>query len=171
MSYFRNVCLLKSPQKGDIPYTLGLSDLTEICYLAGMVKNDVDSITIPVNINEIDPLRDFEKYLKSHTADMIGISSMTGAYINALEYAKVAKKHNLFVVLGGYHPTALPDEVLKSPYVDAVIRGEGELTFKELVNDGPLTYILYQSHNHLLCFQIVLALFYAGDEVLYQGLQ
>jgi len=142
MSYFKNVCLLKSPQKSEIPYALVLSDLTEICYLAGMVKNDVDSITIPVNINEIDPLRDFERYLKTHTADMIGISAMTGAYINALEYAKVAKRHNLFVVFGGYHPTALTEEVLKSPYVDAVIRGEGELTFKELVNDGPSEGVL-----------------------------
>jgi magnesium-protoporphyrin IX monomethyl ester (oxidative) cyclase len=137
MSYFENVCLIKSPQKVDIPYSLIVSDLTEICYLAGMVKNDVDSITIPVNINEINPFRDFERYLGTHKADMVGISSMTGAYNNALEFAKIAKKHYLYVVMGGYHPTALPDDVLKSPYVDAVIRGEGELTFKEIVNEGP----------------------------------
>jgi len=42
MSYFKNVCLLKSPQKIDAPYALTISDLTEICYLAGMVNNDVD---------------------------------------------------------------------------------------------------------------------------------
>ena len=142
MSYFKNVCLLKSPQKVDAPYALTVSDLTEICYLAGMVNNDVDSITIPVNTYASNPLHDFEKYLRTHKADMIGISSMTGAYTNALEYAKIAKKHNLFVVLGGYHPTALPGEVLKSPYVDAVIRGEGEFTFKELVNEGPSEGVL-----------------------------
>ena len=121
----------------DIPYTGTVSDLTEICYLAGMVKNDVDSITIPVDTYSLNPLDDFEKYLSTHPADMIGLSSMTGAYTNALEYAKIAKKHNLYVVMGGYHPTALTEEVLKSPYVDAVIRGEGEYTFKELVNEGP----------------------------------
>ncbi len=137
MSYFKNVCLIKSPQKLNIPHILNVSDLTEICYLAGMVKNDVDSITIPVNINEINPFRDFERYLRTHKADMVGISSMTGAYNNALEFAKIAKKHHLYVVMGGYHPTALTEEVLKSPYVDAVIRGEGEYTFKELVNEGP----------------------------------
>ncbi len=142
MSYFKNVCLLKAPQKVDIPYSLALSDLTEICYLAGTVKNDVDSITIPVDIYAMNPLHGFEKYLTTHPADMIGISSMTGAYSNALEYARIAKKHNLYVVLGGYHPTALPGEVLQSPYVDAVIRGEGDFTFKELVNDGPSEGIL-----------------------------
>ena len=137
MSYFNNVCLIKSPQKVDTQHAVSISDLTEICYLAGMVKNDVDSITIPVSIIGINPFRDFERYLRTHKADMVGISSMTGAYNNALEFAKIAKKHHLYVVMGGYHPTALPDGVLKSPYVDAVIRGEGELTFKELVNEGP----------------------------------
>ena len=142
MSYFKNVCLLKAPQKVDIPYGLILSDITEVCYLAGMVKNDVDSITIPVNTYSPDPLRDLKRYLRSRPADMIGISSMTGAYSNALKYARIAKEHGLYVVLGGYHPTALPEEVLQSPYVDAVIRGEGEFTFKELVNDGPSEGIL-----------------------------
>lgn len=137
MSYFKNVCLLKAPQKIDIPYGLILSDITEVCYLAGMVKDDVDTITIPVDTYASNPIRDFKKFLKRHPADMIGISSMTGAYSNALIYAEIAKRHNLYVVLGGYHPTALPGEVLKSPYIDAVIRGEGELTFKELVNNGP----------------------------------
>ena len=137
MSIFKNVCLLKAPQKIDIPYGLILSDITEVCYLAGMVKDDVDTITIPVDTYASNPVRDFERYLRRHPADMIGISSMTGAYTNALIYAEIAKRHNLYVVLGGYHPTALPGEVLQSRYIDAVIRGEGELTFKELVNNGP----------------------------------
>ena len=137
MSFFKNVCLIKSQQRLDVPYALTVSDLTEICYLAGMVKNDVDSITIPVDTYSLNPLDDFGEYLSTHPADMIGLSSMTGAYTNALQYAKIAKKHNLYVAMGGYHPTALTEEVLKSPYVDAVIRGEGEYTFKELVNEGP----------------------------------
>lgn len=142
MSYFKNVCLLKAPQKIDIPYGLILSDITEICYLAGMVKDDVDSIAIPIDTYGTNPLRDFQKYLKKRPTDMVGISSMTGAYSNALKYARIAKEKGLYVVLGGYHPTALPEEVLKSPYVDAVIRGEGEFTFKELVNEGPSEGVL-----------------------------
>ncbi|MCK5205750.1 MAG: hypothetical protein KAR15_17835, partial [Desulfobacterales bacterium] len=70
MSYFKNVCLIKSQQKLDVPYALTVSDLTEICYLAGMVKNDVDSITIPVDTYSLNPLDDFEKYLSTHPADM-----------------------------------------------------------------------------------------------------
>lgn len=74
MSYFKNVCLIKSPQKVDTHHSVSISDLTEICYLAGMVKNDVDSITIPVDIIKINPFRDFERYLRTHKAAYYSIS-------------------------------------------------------------------------------------------------
>jgi len=38
--------------------------------------------------------------------------------------------------MGGYHPSALPEEVLASPYVELVVRGEGEEAFAELVRSG-----------------------------------
>jgi anaerobic magnesium-protoporphyrin IX monomethyl ester cyclase len=39
-------------------------------------------------------------------------------------------------VLGGWHPTLLVDEALASPHIDIVVRSEGELTFRELVQRG-----------------------------------
>jgi magnesium-protoporphyrin IX monomethyl ester (oxidative) cyclase len=39
--------------------------------------------------------------------------------------------------MGGFHPTALPEEVLKLDCVDVVVIGEGEATFRELVMKGP----------------------------------
>ena len=47
------------------------------------------------------------------------------------------KQFGAFVVMGGYHPTLMPDEMLASDCVDAVVRGEGELTFRELILQGP----------------------------------
>ena len=44
MSYFNNICLLKAPQAFDIPHPQDVSDLTEICYLAGMIE-DVHYLT------------------------------------------------------------------------------------------------------------------------------
>ena len=42
---------------------------------------------------------------------------------------------NLTIVVGGEHATALPEHVLKScPAIDYLVRGEGELTFLELVS-------------------------------------
>jgi magnesium-protoporphyrin IX monomethyl ester (oxidative) cyclase len=39
--------------------------------------------------------------------------------------------------MGGFHPTALPEDVLDLGCVDLVVVGEGEATFRELVEKGP----------------------------------
>jgi magnesium-protoporphyrin IX monomethyl ester (oxidative) cyclase len=137
MSYFENVCLLKAPQAFDIPHAQDVSDLTEICYLAGMIEKDVKSVSIPIDFYSIDPYEDFRKYLRENPTDLVGISSMTGAFNNALKLAQLAKSFDKYVVMGGYHPTALYEDVLKSPHVDAVIVGEGEATLQDFVRNGP----------------------------------
>ncbi|TRO48966.1 B12-binding domain-containing radical SAM protein [Candidatus Bathyarchaeota archaeon] len=137
MSYFKNICLLKAPQIFDIPHPQDISDLTEICYLAAMIENEVDSVSIPTNFHDKRVYKGLLNHLKMNPVDLVGISSMTGAFNNAMRLAEIAKRFDKYVVMGGYHPTALYDDVLQSPYVDAVIIGEGEKTFKELVVNGP----------------------------------
>lgn len=68
-------------------------------------------------------------------AFLVGISSLFTSYSQeALETARVVKKHlpDCTIVMGGHHPTHLPEEVLKEPAVDFVIRGEGERATVEL---------------------------------------
>jgi len=57
-------------------------------------------------------------------------------HTEGLEIAQLAKNRGVMTVLGGYHPTAIPDELLSYPQVDFVVRGEGELTMHELVTKG-----------------------------------
>ena len=67
---------------------------------------------------------------------LVGISSMYSAYADdAYRMARLAKEvdPDVVVVLGGAHACALPEKVLENPEVDAVVMGEGELTFAELV--------------------------------------
>jgi radical SAM superfamily enzyme YgiQ (UPF0313 family) len=66
--------------------------------------------------------------------DLIGITATTGLIRNAAEIAARLKVvlPQVPVVLGGVHPTVLPDEVLALPGVDYVVRGEGEHTLLEL---------------------------------------
>jgi magnesium-protoporphyrin IX monomethyl ester (oxidative) cyclase len=141
MSYFKNVCLLKAPQAFNIPNALLISDLTEICYLAAMIVNDVERVSIPVGVYD-NVYGGFTKFLKANPVDLVGISTMTGAFNNALRLAKIAKRFDKFVVMGGYHPSALYEDVLQSPYVDAVIVGQGEKTLQELVVNGPSKNVL-----------------------------
>lgn len=138
MSYFNRVALLKAPLVYDVPQPQYVSDLIEICQLAAVIEEDVESVRIPVDFYSDTAFDDFNAFLKKESVDLVGISTITGAYNNALKLAEMAKRAGKYVVMGGYHPSALPHEVLlESPFVDAVIIGEGEATFKDFVTNGP----------------------------------
>ncbi|MDA8082866.1 MAG: radical SAM protein, partial [Nitrospiraceae bacterium] len=66
---------------------------------------------------------------------IIGISVLTLNCGRAYELAEKIKQVDpaATVVLGGIHPTVVPEEVLGRKGVDVVVRGEGEETFRELV--------------------------------------
>lgn len=68
-------------------------------------------------------------------AFLVGISSLFTAYSGeAMETARIVKKFHPHckIVMGGHHPTELPDEVMKCEAVDYVLRGEGELSLPGL---------------------------------------
>ncbi|MCL5257386.1 MAG: radical SAM protein [Chloroflexi bacterium] len=65
--------------------------------------------------------------------DLTGITAITVQVKKAWEIAaEIQEACGSFVVLGGMHPTLLPDESLEQEHVDAVVRGEGEATWLEL---------------------------------------
>jgi len=137
MSAFRHVCLLHAPQAFPLSHPYALSSLTELCYLAAAVEPDVETVSIPVDFLKERAFADFSRHLETRPVDLVGISSMTGAFSNALRLARLAKRRGAYVVMGGYHPSALPEETLGHPEVDAVVIGEGEETLRELVLQGP----------------------------------
>ncbi len=66
----------------------------------------------------------------------VGISMVTGPMITGgVEVARAVKAAlpHVPVVAGGWHPSILPDQTLASPVVDAVVKGQGEITFLEIV--------------------------------------
>jgi radical SAM superfamily enzyme YgiQ (UPF0313 family) len=78
---------------------------------------------------------DIEKEITELKPDVVGISSLfTPYYREALEVAaRVKKRSQAIVVIGGSHASAVPESLLASPNVDYVIRGEGEKPFVELL--------------------------------------
>jgi len=74
-------------------------------------------------------------FFKRKPYDIIGISVLTPMINNAIRIADIAKKINpdSKIVFGGPHPTVLPEESLRNKSVDAVVIGEGEETFLEIV--------------------------------------
>lgn len=77
-----------------------------------------------------------KKTINDFKPEIVGISIWTTFAASAFHIAKISKELNssCFVVMGGPHATVKADEILKiSPYVDYVIRGEGENTMLELI--------------------------------------
>ncbi|WP_456385755.1 B12-binding domain-containing radical SAM protein [Desulfolithobacter sp.] len=95
-----------------------------IGYLASYVEKHLPDVTVEItaDVNDV--------FLQK--PDMVGISSVSQCFNEALEHARKIKKHLAIpVLLGGYHVTSLPQQ-LPSCF-DAGVIGEGETTFLHLV--------------------------------------
>ena len=65
----------------------------------------------------------------------LGISLLTGRMIrSAVDVARFVRSANpeLPIIFGGWHPSLLPAETVREDFVDAVVRGQGELTLVEI---------------------------------------
>jgi anaerobic magnesium-protoporphyrin IX monomethyl ester cyclase len=66
----------------------------------------------------------------------LAISLVTGPMIReTVEIAQAVKawNPNFPVILGGWHPSLLPKQTLEAPFIDIVVRGQGEDSLLELV--------------------------------------
>src|SRR5579871_5199977 len=66
----------------------------------------------------------------------LAISLVTGPMIReTVQIARAAKKRypDKPVILGGWHPSLLPDQTLAAEYVDVVVKGQGEDAMLEIV--------------------------------------
>ena len=74
--------------------------------------------------------------IKDYNPQIIGITCQSTLHANeaheTARLAKMAKKESL-LVMGGAHPSAVPGEVLNDKNIDVVVRGEGEITFWDVV--------------------------------------
>jgi anaerobic magnesium-protoporphyrin IX monomethyl ester cyclase len=66
--------------------------------------------------------------------DVVGIHSDTTRFYKAMKLARQAKAAGAKVVMGGPHPCFCVTEVLESDVVDAIVRGEGEESFPDLLD-------------------------------------
>jgi anaerobic magnesium-protoporphyrin IX monomethyl ester cyclase len=79
----------------------------------------------------------------------LGISVVTGPMIRetvAVAKAVKAWDPDFPVILGGWHPSLLPKQTIEAPYIDIIVRGQGEdgmlQVAQALQNDDPLDNIL-----------------------------
>jgi radical SAM superfamily enzyme YgiQ (UPF0313 family) len=70
----------------------------------------------------------------NHDVDLVGITVMTELVLRAYDIADAYRQKGVRVVMGGIHPTVLPDEALK--HADAVVVGEAEGVWPRLLSDA-----------------------------------
>lgn len=79
-----------------------------------------------------------EKVAKSlQNALCFGITALTGTQLrHALKIANFVRRDapDIPIVWGGWHSSIMPEQTAMHPLVDIVVRGQGEVTFYEIVN-------------------------------------
>jgi radical SAM superfamily enzyme YgiQ (UPF0313 family) len=101
------------------------SPLAGLLAVAAVIPRDQYEVVL--TDENIEPI-DFD--LK---ADMVGISAMTSYVNRGYEIADQFRAKGVPVVMGGVHPSFMPQEALK--HADAVVIGEVELVIEKLLDD------------------------------------
>ncbi len=101
-----------------------LTPLT-IATLAGITPPDVEVEAVDDRIEEID---------YDAPRDLVGISVKTFTARRAYQIADEFRKRGVPVILGGHHPTLLPEEALH--YADSIVIGEAEGVWPEVLHDA-----------------------------------
>ncbi len=108
---------------------LGLATIASVLENAGHKVKIIDSPTLELGIKE------WFSEIKSWSPDIVGISLLTPTApkgYRAIKFLKEEMGEDLPIIVGGPHPTFLPEEALSNG-ADVVVRGEGEITTLELI--------------------------------------
>jgi anaerobic magnesium-protoporphyrin IX monomethyl ester cyclase len=100
---------------------LGLLAISTPLVRAGYTIRIIDSTIMP----------DFRQRILDEVKDALclGVSVITGPMISeTVEVARAVKRWNASfpILLGGWHPSLLPDQTLEAGCVDIIVRGQGE---------------------------------------------
>lgn len=113
-------------------------------FLGTYIKNNTDW-----EVEIVDPipqkLIENEVLEKAKSADIVGLSCFADTRFCCFDFAQKIKRKNpkCLLVIGGPHTFMMDKLILKHyPFIDILIRGEGEETLLELVQGKPLEKIL-----------------------------
>jgi len=108
-----------------------------VAFLSGHLKDagfdDITFIDAMTNDLEDDVVR---QRLIELQPDVVGVTAITPSIYKAENILKVAKESvpHAVCVLGGVHATFMYKQVLsEAPWIDVIVRGEGEEIFRELI--------------------------------------
>jgi anaerobic magnesium-protoporphyrin IX monomethyl ester cyclase len=107
---------------------LGLAYVAAALEKAGFQVNMLDNYQLNKPIDYV------KQEIKRLNPEIVGITCGSVTYQRCVETAKAAKEvlPSCKVVVGGWHPSYMPDSMLQHPEIDYVVMGEGEHAMVEL---------------------------------------
>ncbi|MEM7776759.1 MAG: magnesium-protoporphyrin IX monomethyl ester anaerobic oxidative cyclase [Pseudomonadota bacterium] len=109
-----------------------------VAYIAGALKQaghtDIEFCDAMTNELSDDQLRDV---IREYQPDIVGTTAITPSIYKAERVLEIAKDENdaIITILGGVHATFMYPQVLtEAPWIDVIVRGEGEEIIVELID-------------------------------------
>ena len=145
-----NILLIQPPitiAKGE---AFGVTPPLGLAYLASVAEKNGHHVRIIDTIAEGYNLRcykngqiriglkadDIRKEIEKFHPDLVGITCPFSLMDNEMRFVASLVKNvdrNIPVVVGGAHPSSMPEHVIRDPNIDFLVVGEGEGTFLDLV--------------------------------------
>ncbi|HEY4716357.1 MAG TPA: radical SAM protein [bacterium] len=106
-------------------------------YIAGALRDAGFEPVIYDAMSEFHNHEEIRKRILDEKPDVVATTAFTAAVNDSLKILSDAKDidERIVTVIGGIHPTFLYRDILsRCPFVDFAVRGEGEITFVELLD-------------------------------------
>ena len=134
----------------------------------GWSEKNVNQTLLKISNNYVNNLenedhivwREIKETIEKYQPGIVGISVMSAKLNSALKVASICKRvyEDCYVVLGGPHPTAQPEETIRYENIDCIVRGEGEQTLVELCKAisngnkdfGTIEGLLYKKNGKII---------------------
>ncbi|MFC1804801.1 B12-binding domain-containing radical SAM protein [Candidatus Omnitrophota bacterium] len=107
-----------------------------LLYLAAALEREGHAVKVIDMQISGSAVPDIKAIIEKEKPSFVGITAVTAMINRALVLCKIVKEINqdIYTLLGGSHPTALPMETINHQAVDIVISGEGEVSICEVVD-------------------------------------
>lgn len=87
-----------------------------------------DPVLVDETLEQLNPLNIW-------SGDTVGISIHTGNALRGYAIGKIARARGAYVVFGGIHATLYPEEALELGQANAVVKGDGDAVWPEVLRD------------------------------------
>src|SRR3989338_9867283 len=117
----------------DIAKVAGTLPPLGILYLAAYLKREGHDVCVVDG--SVESYQMLMSVIAEKKPELVGISALTFIWKKAVKIVEAVKRKNpeIFVVVGGPHPTFFPKQCfIDAPSLDAVVINEGEMALSEL---------------------------------------